>query len=414
MADSPLIRPFTAIRPDPAYAAAIAARPYDVLSLDEAVAGAAGRPHSFLHVSRAEIDLPASTDPYSASVYAQAEQAMARLLAEGVLRRDSRPAYYVYRMRRAGHVQTGVAAAASIAAYRSNRVRRHEHTRPEKELDRTRQIEAVGAHTGPVLTVHPPDRVLAELLSEKAAGPAVADAFTDDGVRHQVWVVDSNDAIETIGAAFEAMSAIYIADGHHRSAAAARLAEEHALRGAVPRIDDPRFLIVSFPTDQVRILDYNRVVRDLNGATAEAFLARLQDGFEVASSGGPVRPERKGVFGMYLAGRWYRLVLSETSDQAAPIVDQLDVSRLSQRILKPLLGISDLRTDKRIDFVGGGRGLEALVQRVDGGEWAIAFALFPTSLTELMAVADAGEVMPPKSTWFEPKLADGLLSLPLG
>jgi uncharacterized protein (DUF1015 family) len=407
-APPPLLRPFAAIRPVPQQAAAVAARPYDVLSFAEAKAGAAGRPWSFLHVSRAEIDLPAGTDPYTPQVYSRAASALRRMIDAGVLIREAQPCYYVYRMNADGHVQTGVAAAGSVAAYSANRIRRHEHTRPEKEIDRARQIEAVGAHTGPVLVMHAPDIQVAGLLEQAARASPIADALTDDGTRHRVWAISDPASIETITTRFEAMPAIWIADGHHRSAAAARVADRFT---ADPRIGAERFLLVSFPTDQMCILAYHRVVRDLNGRDEEGFLAAVVDAFSVTSSHEPVRPERPGVFGMFLGGRWYRLELRDGPPAGSP-VDRLDVSLLNDRLLAPILGMGDPRADPRIDFVGG-RGLNALEERVRSGDWAVAFALHPTRLADLIAVADAGRVMPPKSTWFEPKLADGLLSLPL-
>ena len=406
----PLVQPFAAIRPQPARAAEVAAQPYDVLSFAEAAAGAEGRPWTFLHVSRAEIDLPPGTDPFAPAVYEQAARALGRMIADGVLIRDDRPCYYVYRMTAGGHVQTGVAVAASVDAYKVNRVRRHEHTRPDKELDRTRQIEAVAAHTGPVLTVHAPDPVLGEVLGKAAEAPPIAEARTDEGTLHQVWSVSDTAAVAAITDGFEAMPAIWIADGHHRSAAAARVADAYAGTGR-PGAD--RFLVVSFPTDQVRILDYNRVVRDLAGRSEQQFLDDVSVAFAVEPASGPVRPDQPRVFGMALGDRWYRLRMRNGLPASASPVERLDVSLLNDRLLAPVLGIGDTRTDKRIDFVGGGRGLGALEERVRSGEWAVAFSLHPTGLADLIAVADAGQVMPPKSTWFEPKLADGLLSLPL-
>lgn len=405
MSTEPLVAPFAAIRPRPDLAPQVAARPYDVLSFEEAAEGAAGRPWSFLHVSRAEVDLPPSTNAHDPLVYAQARAAFLTMQRQGVLVRDETPAFYVYRMIMGDHVQTGVAAAGSIDAYRANRIRRHEHTRPDKELDRTRQIEAVGAHTGPVLAVYPADPALAGLLAEAAEGEPTADAVTDDGVRHQTWRIDAPAAVTALADRFAGMPAIYIADGHHRSAAAARVAEAKGGNG--------RFLVVSFPANEMRILDYNRIVRDLNGHSVESFLAALDARFQVTVEAAPVRPSTRAEFGMYLARGWYRIRLREPLDGVSA-VEQLDVSLLSRFLLEPILGIHDPRTDPRIDFVGGGRGLAELQRRVDGGGYAVAFAMFPTSLAELMAVADAGDVMPPKSTWFEPKLADGLLSLPVG
>jgi uncharacterized protein (DUF1015 family) len=407
---TPLIQPFAAIRPTSERAADVIARPYDVISFAEAKAGAVGRPSSFLHVSRAEIDLPAGGNPYALEVYDQAARAMREMSEAGVLIRESSPCYYVYRMTSSDHVQTGIAAAGSVAAYEANRIRRHEHTRPDKEMDRTRQIAAVGAHTGLVFVVHAPDAGIARLLDAATAVEPIADALTDEGTRHQVWRVSDDGAIQSITERFEAMPALWIADGHHRSAAAARVRARFSETG---RQGADRFLIVSFPTDQVRILDYNRVVRDLNARTEQAFLADVARAFTVIPVDAPVRPERNGVFGMVLGDRWYRLEVRERPSAGASPVERLDVSLLNDRLLMPILGIDDPRTDPRIDFVGGGRGLEALEERVRSKQWAVAFSLHPTALADLIAVADAGQVMPPKSTWFEPKLADGLLSLPL-
>lgn len=426
MSGSPLIQPFRAIRPAPHHAADVAAPPYDVISADEARLHAAGRPWSFLHVSRPEIDLPPGADPYAPEAYAKARAAMQRLIADGILIRDEKPTYYVYRVAAGGRRQTGVVAAASVAAYTSGRIRRHELTRPEKELDRARQIEAVGAHTGPVFVMHRPDAAVAAVIAASAEGEPLADVSEAGKIRHQVWRVDEDDAVNALSAAFEAMDALYIADGHHRAAAAARVAT--ATRPApAPSAPDPcapapcapasdaapRFLIVSFASDEVRILDYNRLVRDLNGHTPETLLGELARPFVVHRAEAPVRPARPHEFGMVLDGRWYRLALREALPADASPVERLDVTLLSRLVLAPVLGIGDPRTDSRIDFVGGSRGLEELERRVDGGLWAVGFSLHPTALADLMAVADAGDVMPPKSTWFEPKLADGLLSLPL-
>ena len=402
----PLLTPFAALRPRPEWAPEVAARPYDVVSFDEAKRGGSGKPWSFLHVSRAEIDLPSGTDPHAREVYERAARALEEMIGAGVLMRETEPCFYAYRMSAGDHIQTGIAGAGSIAAYTENRIRRHEHTRPDKELDRTRQIEAVGAHTGPVLTVHAPDPELASVLAATTKTPPIADARTDDGTRHQVWQIGDRDSVTAIAQIFSAMPAIWIADGHHRSAAAARVAEARHDAGG-------RFLLVSFPTDEVRILDYNRVVRDLNGSDEAAFLAAVGEHFAVTPTGGAFRPERPGIFGLCLRSSWYRLELKQPPFPTASPVERLDVSLLNDRLLSPVLGITDPRTNPRIDFVGGGRGLSALEERVKSGDWAVAFALHPTRLADLIAVADAGLVMPPKSTWFEPKLADGLLSLPL-
>jgi uncharacterized protein (DUF1015 family) len=403
----PLIQPFRGLRPAPGRDADVIAPPYDVLSSAEARERAAGRPASFLHISKAEIDLPPDTDPYSPAVYARSADNFRRLIADGILVRDGAPCYSAYRLEMGGHVQTGLVAAASVADYDSNRIRKHEFTRPEKEDDRVRQIEALGAQTGPVLLAYPDSPAADALIAAATTGAPVADA-TLDGVRHTVWKIANAAAIAALGAAFEAMPALYIADGHHRSAAASRVAAAHRAAGGEGEAGG--FLAVIFPAREMRILDYNRVVRDLAGLSPETFLARAGERFALSPATGRVAPEAPGIVGMYLGGRWYRLAIDPARVPAADPVRRLDVSVLSEQLLGPVLGIGDLRRDKRIDFVGGIRGLAELERRVDSGEMAVAFAMHPTRMAALMAVADSGEVMPPKSTWFEPKLADGLVS----
>jgi uncharacterized protein (DUF1015 family) len=373
---------------------------------------AAGKPWSFLHISKPEIDLPPGTDPYSPAVYAKARENLDRMLAAGILVRDPTPCYYAYRLVMGAHSQTGVVAAAGVEVYDSNRIRRHEFTRPDKEDDRVRQIEALNAQTGPVLVAYPHAPELDAILVEASQGVPDADVVADDGVRHTVWPIRHEDTIARITALFDAMHALYIADGHHRSAAASRVAA--ARRAANPRHTGEegynRFLAVAFPHHQMRILDYNRVVKDLGGLSHAAFLARLADRFTVTPSATAVKPATHGEFGLYMGRTWHRLAIRPELAEIADPVARLDVSLLSDYVLGPILGIRDLRTDKRIDFVGGIRGLDELVKRVDSGEMAAAFSLYPTRLEDLMAVADAHQVMPPKSTWFEPKLADGLVS----
>ncbi|HMU99550.1 MAG TPA: DUF1015 family protein [Rhodocyclaceae bacterium] len=404
----PLIRPFAGLRPAPGRAGDVAAPPYDVLSSDEARERAAGRPWSFLHISKAEIDLPADVDPYSPSVYARSAANLAAMISAGVLIRDESPRYYAYRLVMGNHVQTGLVAAASVADYDSNRIRRHEFTRPDKEDDRVRQIEALNAHTGPVLLAYPDCPVADGIIAAATAGEPLADV-TADGVRHMTWAIEHPDAVAALSAAIDGLPCLYIADGHHRSAAASRVA---AARRKPDSADGSAeaFLSVMFPAHEMRIMDYNRLVRDLNGLSPEAFLAGVSEAFEVVPVDRAFSPESPGIFALYLAGRWHRLAIDPCRIPLADPVARLDVSLLSDHLLGPILGIADLRRDKRIDFVGGIRGLGELERRVDSGEMAVAFALHPTRMADLMAVADAGEVMPPKSTWFEPKLADGLLS----
>lgn len=407
-----LIRPFPGLRPAPGRASEVVAPPYDVMSADEARAMVEDRPWSFLHISRPEVDLPPGVDPYSPQVYARAAENLAAMREAGVLIQDSNPCYYVYRLTMGEHTQLGVVAAASVAAYDSGRIKRHELTRPAKEQDRVNQIDALNAQTGPVFLVYPDDERIDDLLLGVAEGEADIDVTADDRVRHQLWVLSDSSRSTALGILFEQLPALYVADGHHRSAAASRVA-------ALRRSENPQhtgdesydyFLSVIFPQQQTRILDYNRLVRDLHGLQPEQFLQALGDRFSVEPIGQAVKPQQSGDFGMYLAGQWYRLTLHEKYIPLSDPVGRLDVSLLEQHLLAPVLGIEDQRTDQRIDFVGGIRGLNALEQRVDSGEWRVAFSLYPTSMKALMAVSDAGEIMPPKSTWFEPKLADGLVT----
>jgi uncharacterized protein (DUF1015 family) len=399
-----LIRPFRALRPAPGRAAEVLAPPYDVLSSAEARERAKNKPFSFLHISKPEIDLDPKTDPYDKAVYAKAADNLKRMVAEGVMMRDAKPCYYVYRLSGHGRSQTGLACVASLADYASNRIRKHEHTTPTKEDDRVRQIEAVNAQTGPVMSGYPNAPAIDALLAKAAAGKPEVDVTTDDGVRQQLWVVAEDALIDKLTRAFDALPAIYIGDGHHRSAAAARVAKARKGEGSYSY-----FLSVIFPEREMTILDYNRVVKDLNGHSVEQLLAALAKSFTVTPSSAPVRPASSHDFGMYLAGRWYKLAIRSDLVPADPI-GRLPITLLSRNVIEPLLGIKDPRTDKRIDFIGGARGLEGLEKRVKSGEMAVAFALYPTQMADLMAVADAGGIMPPKSTWFEPKLADGMVN----
>jgi len=408
----PLIRPFAGLRPAAGRAAEVIAPPYDVLSSDEARARAAGRPWSFLHISKPEIDLPRGTDPHSPQVYAKAAENLGLMMRKGILARDPAPCYYAYRLVMGKHAQTGLVAAASVAEYDSNRIRKHEHTQTEKENDRVRQIDALNAQTGPVMVAYPDAPEVDAILARCSAGSPDADATADGGVRHSLWVVRDAGIQAQLTRAFDALPALYIADGHHRSAAASRVAATR--RAANPRHTGEEnyndFLVVVFPHHQMQILDYNRVVADLNGMDAATFLARVRKSFSVEISSAPVKPARTAEFGLYLAGQWYRLAIHR---QLVPVDDPVarhDATLLSDHVLGPILGIKDLRHDKRIDYVGGIRGLAELEKRVNSGEMAAAFSLHPTSMEQLMAVAEARKVMPTKSTWFEPKLADGLVS----
>ena len=408
-----LIKPLRGLRPVAGRSSDVVAPPYDVVDRAEAKALVQGRPWSFLHVSRPEIDLPDEVDPYDPAVYAKGRENLDRMMAEGVLARDDTACYYAYRLTMGTHVQTGLVAGASVEAYDLGRIKKHEFTRPVKEDDRVRQIDTLNAQTGPVFLVYPANPVVDTMLRAVCeAAPDVDVTAPRDGVRHEIWKIADAGIIARLSAAFEAMPAIYVADGHHRSAAGSRVG--NARRQANPAHTGEEsynyFLSVIFPHDQMQILDYNRVVRDLNGMAADDFLALVGSAFDIELNAGPVKPAGPGEFGMYLEGQWYRLAIHADRVPVDDPVARLDVSLLQHNLIEPVLGIADPRRDERIDFVGGIRGLEALQKRVDSGQWAAAFALFPTTMQALMDVADAGEVMPPKSTWFEPKLADGLVS----
>ena len=402
----PLIRPFAGLRPVPEHAADVVAPPYDVLNSAEARERASGRPWSFLHISKAEIDLPENTDPYDPAVYAKSAENLQKMLAEGILMREHKDCYYVYRLVMDGHAQTGLVAVASVADYDINRVRKHEYTRPAKEDDRVRQIEALNAQTGPVLLAYKSQPDMDAILEAATQSEPVVDVTADDGVRHTFWVIDDDETISSLTAGFDAMEAIYIADGHHRSASASRVAKT---KGGDGNQNSDYFLSVIYPHKQMKILDYNRVITDLNGLSKEELLNEIEASFTVTAEDAAVSPAGPGEFGMYVDGQWYRLKISPALIPDDPVAS-LDVSLLADHLIEPVLGISDPRTDVRIDFVGGIRGLGELERRVDNGEMAVAFSLYPTGMEALMAVADANEVMPPKSTWFEPKLADGLVS----
>jgi uncharacterized protein (DUF1015 family) len=403
-----LIQPFRALRPAPGRAAEVLAPPYDVLSSAEARARAKGKPWSFLHISKPEIDLDPAIDPHDPAVYAKAAENLGRMIAAGVMIRDPKPCYYVYRLTWRGHAQTGLAVAASIADYASNRIRKHELTTPVKEDDRVHQIEAVNAQTGPVMIAYPAAPDIDATLARAAGSAAAVDVTADDSVRHQLWPIDDDATIAALTRAAELLPALYIADGHHRSAAALRVAQA---RGAGTAAHGG-FLAVLFPHHEMTILDYNRILRDLDGRSPEQLIAELGKRFSVSACDRPVRPARSGEFGMFLDRAWYRLTIRPefAPGLAGDPIDRLPITLLTRNVIEPLFRITDPRTDNRIDFVGGARGLSELEQRVSSGEMAAAFALYPTQMPDLMAVADGGGIMPPKSTWFEPKLADGMVN----
>ena len=397
-----VIRPFRAVRPDPAAAPRVAAVPYDVVDTEEARALAAGNPLSFLHVSRAEIDLPAETDSHGDIVYRTAAERYRELKRAAPLIQDDAPSLYLYHLHADGHGQTGVAACYSLAEYDSDVIKKHERTRKDKEDDRTRHIVELRAQTGPVFLAYRPVPRIDELARViRADAEPLVDFTALDGVQHSIWRVAAALAPEFVEA-FQSVKALYIADGHHRAASGARA------RDAVRDSEEAQFfLAVAFPSDQLRILPYNRVVRDLNGMTPEHFLGEVARRFAMKS--GPPTPSEKGEASMYVAGAWYTVDLDSASVPGASVIDSLDGNVLQEQLLKPILGIQDVRTDKRIDFVGGAKGTKTLEQLVDTGRMAVAFSMYPVSMVELMDVSDTGQIMPPKSTWFEPKLRDGLL-----
>lgn len=404
-----LIKPFAGLRPAPGRAAEVLAPPYDVLNSGEAREMAGDKPWSFLHISRPEIDLPADIDPYDPSVYARGAENFQRMINQGVLVRDDEDCYYAYRITMGDHRQTGLVAGASVAAYDRNDVRRHEHTRPGKEDDRVRQVDALNAQTGPVFLTYKGTPVIDNILRETAEAVADVDVVQGDGIRHELWVIRDADIMQTLTEAFDELAVIYVADGHHRSAAASRVAAMRREQNNDAEASYEYFLAVIFPDHQMKILDYNRVVSDLNGLDKTGFLEKISGAFECEMADEAVKPVVSGQFGMYLDGQWYALTINNDLIPDDP-VKRLDVSLLADNLIEPVLDIYDPRTDDRIDFIGGIRGLAELEKRVDSGEMAVAFSLFPTSIESLMAVADDGQVMPPKSTWFEPKLADGMVS----
>ena len=402
------VRPFRALRPRADLVEKVAVPPYDVVSTEEARAMAGANPYCYFHVSKPEIGLPPETDPYDDRVYARGRENLQRLVRDGVLLREAEPRFYLYQQRMGDHVQAGLVAAASCAEYEAGRIKKHEHTRKDKEDDRTRHTRELNANAGPVfLTYRKRPQIDAIVDGVRRTSP-LYDFTPSDGVSHTVWLVPP-DAGERLRAALGAVEALYIADGHHRAASGARVARESqaANPGHTGEEAYNFFLAALFPHDQLRIMDYNRVVKDLAGLSEEAFLERIRWAFDVAPAERP-RPDAPHRFGMHLNGRWLRLSARPGSFPAADPVRSLDATILQENVLAPVLGIADPRKDKRIDFVGGIRGTEELEKRVRGG-WAAAFALFPVTLDQLLSVADAGMIMPPKSTWFEPKLRSGLL-----
>lgn len=402
-------RPFRAIRPRAIFAKQVASPPYDVLNSDEAKIEASGNPYSFLRVIKPEIDLNSDIDPYSEPVYEQGQKKLDEFKKQNILQKDDYPHFYVYRLTMDSRTQTGIVGCCHFEEYFQGRIKKHELTREAKEKDRIRHIEAQNANAEPVFFSYHGKEKINSLVDEIMQDSKEYDFIADDGVRHELWVVKNYSLIKAIQNEFLEVSTFYVADGHHRTAAAAKVGKDK-------KDSDPNhsgneeynfFMAVLFPDDQLKIFDYNRVVSQLNGFSEKDFLRQLEDSFEISRLTSAKRPRSKGSFSMYLNGEWFELISRKKYSSKNPI-DFLDVTYLSREVLDKILGITDLRKDERIDFVGGIRGLEELERRVDSGEMKVAFALFPISMDELITIADAGEIMPPKTTWFEPKLRSGL------
>ncbi len=404
-----VVKPFICIRPAKEHAAEVAALPYDVYNRKEACAAVKGNPLSFLNIDRAETQFSDDVDTYADCVYEKARELLDSQIADGIYVTDAGDHYYLYELTMDGRSQTGIVACCSIDDYVNGVIKKHENTREEKELDRIRHVDTVNAQTGPIFLAYRQNIALKEIVAEEKTKPALYDFVSDDGIRHRVWRIDGADRTDAIEAAFAAIPSTYIADGHHRAASAVKVGLKRRTKHPGYTGEEPfnYFLSVLFPDEELMILPYNRVVRDLNGMSAEQFFEKLKEKFELEEIGKePYAPVQKGTFGMYLDGTWHALKILPQYRSADP-VKGLDVSILQDHLLAPVLGIGDPRTDKRIDFIGGIRGLKELERRV-GEDMEVAFSMYPTSIEELLSVADAGLLMPPKSTWFEPKLRSGL------
>ena len=406
------VRPFKAIRPTRELAARVAALPYDVMSSEEARIMVKDNPYSFLHIDKAEIDLCEDIDLYDVSVYKKANSNLQEMISSGVFFKEEKSNIYVYRLIMKGRAQTGIVACTSIDEYINNLIKKHEYTRPDKEADRINHVNYCDANTGPIFLTYKNNEEIDFIVSEITKKSPEYDFMADDGVTHMVWVAQEDTIIAKLSKLFQGVESLYIADGHHRCASAAKV-------GQMRRKENPEytgeeefnfFLSVIFPEKDLYIMDYNRIVKDLNGLSEQEFLQKVSEKFKVEEYflEGPYKPSCKGAYGMYLDGKWYQLVIKDGIGDLTHPVESLDVSILQNNLLYPILGIEDPRTDQRISFMGGIRGLEALKRKVDGGKAKVAFSMFPTTTEELMNIADAGEVMPPKSTWFEPQPRSGL------
>ena len=400
------ISPFKALRPEPQFAKQVASRPYDVLTTKEAKVEAEGNPYSFLHITRSEIDLPANTDVHSQEVYEKAKENLDAFMSRPILFSESKPCYYIYQLTMDGRTQTGLVCCSSVADYEEGLIKKHELTRPEKEQDRINHIKTTGAQTGNVFLAFRDVDELNEIMEKwKASKNPVYNFAAEDEIQHSVWVVSDEKIIDRITEIFKTeVDSTYIADGHHRVASAAKvkyiLADDE---------EAGHFLSTLFPASELSIMDYNRVVKDLNGLSPENFLDHINKNFSVTKVSKAFAPHAPHEFGMYLNGQWYRLVALDGTFSTDPI-GILDITILQNNLLEPVLGIKDQRTDTRIDFIGGIRGMGELEERVDSGEWKVAFSVYPVTIDQLFDIADTNNIMPPKSTWFEPKLRDGLLT----
>jgi len=404
------VRPFKALRPVPEYVKEVASPPYDVLNSAEARKIAEGKPYTFLHVVKPEIDLPEDTDLYSPAVYAKGRENLQRLVSQGIMTQEARPCFYLYQQGMGYHKQIGLVCSASIEDYERDIIKKHEHTRADKENDRIRHVDTLNANTGPVFLTYRASGKLNAIANEYKEREPLYDFVSEDGIWHTVWRIDDEEIIQRIEDLFAEIPVLYVADGHHRSASGTAVGQRR--RAANPNHTGEEeynfFLAVIFPHDQLYIMDYNRVVKDLNGLSEGEFMARVKEKFDIEPVEQAFSPRVLHAFGMYIGDHWYRLMAKAGTYPKDDPVASLDVAILQNNLLSPILGIEDPRKDKRIDFVGGIRGLEELERRVNAGE-AVAFSMHPTSIEQLMAIADAGKVMPPKSTWFEPKLRSGIL-----
>lgn len=404
-----IVKPFCAIRPSREKAGEIAALPYDVYNRQEACEAVRKNPQSFLKIDRAETLLGDGVDTYAPEVYQKAHDVLWEMVRDGSFIKEEKPCYYIYELTMDGRVQTGIAACASIDDYEQGIIKKHENTRAEKEADRIRHVDACNAQTGPIFLAYRADAAINSIVDAAKQQAPLYDFVSEDGIRHRVWMISGQEQIAGMEAAFARIGEIYIADGHHRAASAVRVGQERrkAHPGYTGQEEFNYFLSVLFPDEQLMIMDYNRAVKDLNGLTEEAFLSKVAEIFEVGEAEAcPIKPDKKGVFTMCLQGKWYRCAV-KPEDRSGDPVKGLDVSILQEKLLAPVLQIKDPKTDSRIDFIGGIRGLGELEQRCRR-DCAVAFAMYPTSIHELFAVADAGMLMPPKSTWFEPKLRSGI------